>query len=288
MTETTIAAPPAELRPTLVRASAGTGKTYKLTARFLRILLQGSAPETILATTFTRKAAGEILERVLLTLAKAADPDHPESLAELRKQVDLPGLPQSLCLEKTALLLRNIHRVRISTLDSLFSQLARSFAFELGLPPGWRLTDEIEEVWLRERAVDSVIASLDPSELTALLSMLGKGEVKRSIARELSQVVEEAFSVQRLCGCESVEEIDRAETTRCTGDHSRGRPDANGPDVAKTSPGKACENGRHVGRERLRGACRGYRDRERRRGTSEPGRSAVLQQAVSRRCRRSV
>ena len=61
------------LRPTLVRASAGTGKTYRLTARLLRILLQGAPPESILATTFTRKAAGEILDRVLLTLARAAD-----------------------------------------------------------------------------------------------------------------------------------------------------------------------------------------------------------------------
>ena len=60
-----------ELRPTLVRASAGSGKTYQLTARLLRILLQGASPETILATTFTRKAAGEILSRVLVTLAKA-------------------------------------------------------------------------------------------------------------------------------------------------------------------------------------------------------------------------
>ena len=61
------------LFPTLVRASAGTGKTYRLTARLLRILLQGASPESILATTFTRKAAGEILDRVLLSLARAAD-----------------------------------------------------------------------------------------------------------------------------------------------------------------------------------------------------------------------
>ena len=51
----------------IIRASAGTGKTYQLTARLLRILLQGAAPESILATTFTRKAAGEILDRILLT-----------------------------------------------------------------------------------------------------------------------------------------------------------------------------------------------------------------------------
>ena len=188
------------LLPTVVRASAGTGKTYRLTARLMRILLQGAAPESILATTFTRKAAGEILDRVLLTLAHAADESNPRALEELRKQVKLPTLPPSACLQMFDKLLRNVHRLRICTLDSLFSQLARSFSFELGLPPAWRLTDEIEEAWLREQAVDALIAALDPGEMTALLSMLGKGENRRSIARELLQVVDAAYSGQRQCG----------------------------------------------------------------------------------------
>ena len=188
------------LRPTLVRASAGTGKTYRLTARFLRILLQGAPPETILATTFTRKAAGEILDRVLLTLADAADPQNDQALSQLREQVGIPTLPRSVCLRLLDRLLRNIHRLRICTLDSFFAQLARSFPFELSLPPAWRLTDEIEEEWLKERAVDSVIATLEPSEMTAVLSMLGKGETRRSVARELLQVVHAAYSIQRLCG----------------------------------------------------------------------------------------
>ena len=79
------------LHPTLIRASAGSGKTYQLTARLLRILLMGAPPESILATTFTRKAAGEIMERVLTDLASAADPENPSALKELRGKVDLPG-----------------------------------------------------------------------------------------------------------------------------------------------------------------------------------------------------
>ena len=90
-----------------------------------------------------------------------------------------------------------MHRLRICTLDSLFAQIARSFPFELNLPPAWRLTDEIEEVWMRERAIDQTISSLDRGETISLLSMLGKGEVKRSITRELSNVVETAYTIQR-------------------------------------------------------------------------------------------
>lgn len=186
-----------QLPPVLVRASAGTGKTYRLTARLLQILIQGAAPESILATTFTRKAAGEILERILLTLANAADPDNDAALEDLRRQVGIDTLPRAVCLQLLQSLVANIHRVRVCTLDSLFTQLAKSFPFELQLPPAWRLTDEIEEVWLRERAIDSLVSALEPAELTTLLAMLGKGETKRSIVRELIQVVSGAYTKAR-------------------------------------------------------------------------------------------
>ena len=43
---------------TMIRASAGTGKTYQLTNRFIRLLLFGAAPERIIALTFTRRRLG--------------------------------------------------------------------------------------------------------------------------------------------------------------------------------------------------------------------------------------
>lgn len=188
-----------ELAPTLVRASAGTGKTYQLTARFLKLLIQGVPPETILATTFTRKAAGEILGRVLETLAAAADEDDGEALGKIREQVNIPTLPRSCCLQLTEKLLLNIHRLRVSTLDGLFTQLAKSFPYELKLPATWRLSDEIEEIWLRERAVTLMISQLERAEIASLMSMLGKGEVRRSVSGELLQVIEAAYTRQRSC-----------------------------------------------------------------------------------------
>ena len=185
------------LPPLLLRASAGTGKTYQLTGRLLRLLLAGAPLESVLATTFTRKAAGEILDRVLVTLARAASDDGGPALDQLRMQVG--GLPVSRqqCLQLLHNVVRDVHRLRICTLDSLFSQLARSFPFELGLPAGWRLTDEIEEMWLRERAVDATLAALEPAEVTALLSMLGKGEVRRSVQRELLGVIADGYADAR-------------------------------------------------------------------------------------------
>ena len=49
----------------LIAASAGSGKTYQLANRYLNLLVRGESPDRILATTFTRKAAAEILERIL-------------------------------------------------------------------------------------------------------------------------------------------------------------------------------------------------------------------------------
>ncbi len=69
----------------LLLASAGTGKTYRLSAHFVGLLLQGVAPERILATTFTRKAAGEILDRVLQRLVGVAS--NEKDAAELSKSV---------------------------------------------------------------------------------------------------------------------------------------------------------------------------------------------------------
>ena len=65
----------------LILASAGTGKTYNLVVHFVGLLLRGVAPDKILATTFTRKAAGEILERVIEHLVEAITDE--EKLAQL-------------------------------------------------------------------------------------------------------------------------------------------------------------------------------------------------------------
>ena len=58
----------------LISASAGTGKTYQLSLRFLGLLAlnHGSHPERLIAITFTRKAAGEFKDRILTDLAAGA------------------------------------------------------------------------------------------------------------------------------------------------------------------------------------------------------------------------
>ena len=179
--------------PLLIRASAGSGKTYQLALRVIRLLVANQSPESILATTFTRKAAGEILVRILQRMAEAST--CPKALEKLRQ--DLGGMeiePEEMAyhLKRTC---RVLHRFRVGTLDSFFGQLARNFAFELKLPPGWRMADEFTEERMQRMAAQILFAHPDRNQLKNLLGMLFKGETSRDFLR---QVLDEMVGCLRL------------------------------------------------------------------------------------------
>src|SRR3954453_6606123 len=106
----------------VIRASAGTGKTYQLAVRFIGLLAAGARPDEILATTFTRKAAGEILDRVLSWLARAAAND--KERARLSEAIGDKSLSSQRCRELLTATLRRLHTLRVGTLDSYFLQIA--------------------------------------------------------------------------------------------------------------------------------------------------------------------
>ncbi|TXT33651.1 MAG: UvrD/REP helicase, partial [Planctomycetota bacterium] len=181
-------------RPDIViRASAGTGKTYQLASRFLQLLDADVAPESILAATFTRKAAGEILERILLTLARAAVDD--EKRAELASAIGSPQLTSERCRELLSKLTHRLHRLQVGTLDSFFAKLASSFSLELGLPPGWRIAETLEEKRLRADAVQALLEAETDDELVRLLRLLTKGTTSRTVSDLIDQTVRDCGEV---------------------------------------------------------------------------------------------
>ena len=163
----------------LIRASAGSGKTFRLSGHFLRQIFLDHRPETILATTFTRKAAGEILGRVLTRLATAASSE--KAAAALTEFLDLPAISSADAERVLVQLTRNLHRMRVCTLDSFFQQVARSLTLELGLTPGWSIIDEHIDRELREQAIDAVLSQHLPQDAQQLMQMLAKGRSKRSV-----------------------------------------------------------------------------------------------------------
>lgn len=178
----------------LLLASAGTGKTYRLSAHFVGLLLQGVAPERILATTFTRKAAGEILDRVLQRLVGVAL--NEKDAAELSKSV---GFPVE-CSHAMALLpglARAIHRFQVRTLDAHAIHLARLFESELGLPPGWAIADEIADEDLRDEALSTALAEAQDTEFMTLLRGLDPTGERRTVFGQLTDTISNLLQVFR-------------------------------------------------------------------------------------------
>ncbi|XZE44614.1 UvrD-helicase domain-containing protein [Pirellulaceae bacterium SH467] len=187
---------PAEwFSPKMILASAGTGKTYNLASRALRLLFTEQSLDSILATTFTRKAAGEILHRVLIWLAKAVD--SPEVLQQIQGVVAPLQIDRSAVIYQLGRLCSQLHRFRVSTLDSFYSQLARSFALELNLPPGWSLSDPFQYEQLKQEAITRMFETISHSDLRSLISQLSKGEATRSLRREIDSVVSTGYELFR-------------------------------------------------------------------------------------------
>ena len=115
----------------LILASAGSGKTFQLGNRVIGLVASGVEPEKIVALTFTRKAAGEFADSVLMKLAAAAG--DPETAGKLRDDLAMPKADFSESLERVV---RALPRFTLGTMDSFFAKVVRGFQYELGLTGG--------------------------------------------------------------------------------------------------------------------------------------------------------
>ncbi len=175
----------------VIRASAGTGKTFRLSNRYLKLLASGIDCQEILATTFTKKGAGEILDRIIQRLARAAlSTSHA---GQLEQELEIP-FPQSRAKTVLQSLLRGMHRMEISTLDSFFNGVARVFSLELGLPPTWDIVEEQQIDALRRRTIHEILRNED---VVNMLPLLVKGESSRKIASLVMDVVERMYDIRR-------------------------------------------------------------------------------------------
>ena len=182
------------VRHLLLRASAGTGKTHRLSNRYLALLLGGADAGTILATTFTRKAAHEILERVLQKLAAGAS--DPAKLASLEGEIGRRASREE-CLDHLARLVRRMDRLQIGTIDAFFAQLARLFALEIGLPAGWRIADDAERDALVAAAASEALAGAESDALLELLRDFQKQAAERSVHEALVRFGERGREILR-------------------------------------------------------------------------------------------
>ena len=142
-------------------ASAGSGKTFALSVRYLSLLFLGEDPSTILAATFTNKAAAEMKERVIKLLINLEEKE--EELSDIAKQT---GFTKEELLAKQPAVLENFLSSShyIVTLDSFFTSILRSASLYIDIEPDF-VTKEIdnrkkEENFLEEVQSNSLLHQL--------------------------------------------------------------------------------------------------------------------------------
>jgi len=139
----------ASIESVMIRASAGSGKTWQLANRYIALLILGVKPEKIIALTFTKKAAGEFSDRILTRLAEGAESEqsaqelasdlklaisgHVSMPALVTGEVELPDMNVEFFRFKLKQMVEAMDRLALSTLDSFFVKLLRNFAFEMGM-----------------------------------------------------------------------------------------------------------------------------------------------------------
>jgi ATP-dependent helicase/nuclease subunit A len=176
-------------RSFIVEAPAGSGKTELLLQRFLALLGRVERPESIVAMTFTRKAAGEIRDRILVALRAAGAPPPTQPHLELTWRLAQAALQRDAALGWN--LLAHPARLQVHTIDALCMALARQapLAVKLGAMPrmieragalyGEAAREELEEASADDPAWRRLLDYLDndAERLVELLAgLLGKRE----------------------------------------------------------------------------------------------------------------
>ncbi len=124
-------------------ASAGSGKTHTLTREYLRCLFENPmAYRSVLAVTFTNKAAAEMKRRILDELAGIAAGKKSSVIGEIKGISEKPESEKAL-QKKAAFILSTIlsdySRFAVGTIDSFFQKIFRAFAREIGVQTNFSL-----------------------------------------------------------------------------------------------------------------------------------------------------
>ena len=172
----------------IVQAPAGSGKTALLTQRFLALLAQVSAPEQIVAMTFTKKAAAEMRERVLsaLALGQGASPKGASVYDHNTYVLAKAAFEHSQAQQWQ--LLDNPNRLRIRTIDSINGFLVEQMPF-LSKMGAQAQIEQRPEALYRE-AVHAVLSDPDLSAQAATLMRLVNGRYARAETQLLKMLAQ--------------------------------------------------------------------------------------------------
>ncbi len=178
----------------LIKASAGTGKTFSLATRYLRLMLfDGVDPAHIVALTFSRAAAQEIYTKILERLWKAAESDKGAACESKEICKDL-GVENSWDRSKFASLLRRLldtqHLGTIATLDSFILRMVRNFPLETGFQHAVEVLDPADESSAVKDALRAVLDGTEKSdEFIKVFTAAREGDLPRVLQPKVEMML---------------------------------------------------------------------------------------------------
>jgi ATP-dependent helicase/nuclease subunit A len=182
------------LRHQRIIANAGSGKTHRLTTRYIELLEHGVSAEHIVALTFTRKAAGEFLDAIFNRLLKASGSD-AEARA-LARETGMPRLTPQRCVQHLRELVEKLPVLTLGTLDSFFGRILRAFAFEYGVAQEVTIIDDHLQGVLRRQVLTEVFRARlrddrDFEEFLELIRQQNRNREGRDVSRVLDHAVKD-------------------------------------------------------------------------------------------------
>ncbi|WRE06225.1 RecB-like helicase [Helicobacter pylori] len=157
-----------------LKASAGSGKTFALSVRFLALLFKGANPSEILTLTFTKKATAEMKERILDYL-KILQKENLENEKEKEKSQNiLKELEEKYRLDPSFVQnsAQKIYQrflnaeIRISTIDAFFQSILRKFCWFVGLSANFEVNEDTKAY--QQQLNESFLSALNNKQLEEL------------------------------------------------------------------------------------------------------------------------
>ncbi|BDA05770.1 DNA helicase [Helicobacter pylori] len=157
-----------------LKASAGSGKTFALSVRFLALLFKGANPSEILTLTFTKKATAEMKERILdylkiLQKENLEDKKEKEKSQNILKELEEKYRLNPSFVQNSA---QKIYQrflnaeIRISTIDAFFQSILRKFCWFVGLSANFEVNEDTKVHQQQLNA--SFLSTLDNEQLEEL------------------------------------------------------------------------------------------------------------------------
>ena len=146
----------------ILKASAGSGKTWNLAREYIRLLLSKKDPQAyrhILAVTFTNKATDEMKRRILAELfILATEPEKSPYFEDFSKLFPTVDALQKRASDQLGGILHDYSSFAVSTIDKFFQQTLRAFSREIGQFASYQV--ELDKEALVEESVDRILDAL--------------------------------------------------------------------------------------------------------------------------------